>query len=379
MTSEFDSVTTRADDARAEVDQPTPSRRALRLELEEKKKAQIAREREMERLRELAMKRAEEITREREATVAREAEHARHVESIRNSQPLPRLQADGGSLDVGAAPPRTSVTGPSYAERGHRGAQRKLRENRRAEKKERALQAKVQRSAHHHPHRRGRGFVIIVVAGLMVSLALPATGFNSSLLPDEVAKAKDEQSVKAVAASDHATQIQLGDFEVTSYADVLKMKYGSSGDWSYAVTNAGRIRWPFPAVVPISSGFGGRVAPCFGCSSYHEGIDFNPEVGTPFFAVADGVVTEIHDEQWGLGKWVLIHHEVGNLVFDSLYAHMIRDSTGVKIGDVVKAGDYVGRVGNSGTSTGAHLHFEILIDGTPIDPFPWLKRHTLGN
>jgi murein DD-endopeptidase MepM/ murein hydrolase activator NlpD len=58
---------------------------------------------------------------------------------------------------------------------------------------------------------------------------------------------------------------------------------------------------------------------------------------------------------------------------------MIENSTGVKTGDHVAAGDYVGKVGNTGTSTGPHLHFEIHINGKPVDPFEWLKKHTQGN
>jgi murein DD-endopeptidase MepM/ murein hydrolase activator NlpD len=58
---------------------------------------------------------------------------------------------------------------------------------------------------------------------------------------------------------------------------------------------------------------------------------------------------------------------------------MIRDSTGVKVGQKVLVGDYIGRVGNTGTSTGAHLHFSILIDGQHVDPFEWLKKYTKGN
>jgi murein DD-endopeptidase MepM/ murein hydrolase activator NlpD len=55
---------------------------------------------------------------------------------------------------------------------------------------------------------------------------------------------------------------------------------------------------------------------------------------------------------------------------------MIRDSTAVVVGQEVKVGQLVGQIGNSGTSTGPHLHFEILLDDAPVDPFAWLKEHT---
>lgn len=375
MTSEFDSLRERTDvDATPNSlgDAPTSdsalSRRALRLAEEERKIAEIARERERERLHEQALKRAEEITREREAAEAREGEHARHLDNIRNSQPLPVISADLVRSDL-----------PSYADRGHVGAQRKLRENRKTAKKESRPAAPAKKPVYRKIKGIGRTLVVLIVTGLTAAMALPATGFNSTATAEKTDSGKPAQSIDAARGSDQAEVIALGDFAVTSYASVLAEKYGNSGGWSYSVTNQGNIRWPFPAVVPISSGFGGRVAPCFGCSSYHEGMDFDPGEGTPFFSVADGVVTEVHDDAWGLGKWVVIHHSVGKLEFDSLYAHMLRDSTGVRQGDNVSAGDYIGRVGNSGTSTGPHLHFEIHIDGKPVDPFPWLKKYTVGN
>ena len=58
---------------------------------------------------------------------------------------------------------------------------------------------------------------------------------------------------------------------------------------------------------------------------------------------------------------------------------MIRDSTGVEVGQQVKAGDYIGRVGDSGVTSGAHLHLAIIVDGVHIDPFEFLKKHTKGN
>lgn len=358
------------------------SRRAKRLADEEKKIADIARQRELDRLHELTSRRADEIRREREAAQSREEEHNRHLENIRQSQPLPTLSPDG-LVSASTAPARPSRAvqegSPSYAERGHVGAQRKLRAERKAANKKKPAPASRVKPAYLKIKGIGRSFVVLIVAGLTVAMALPATGFDQIAVPDDSKSGKPDQSVDAAAGGDQAETIALGDFAVTSYASVLAAKYGSSGSWSYSVTNAGKIRWPFPAVVPISSGFGGRVAPCLGCSSFHEGIDFDPGLGVPFFSVADGVVTEVHDDAWGLGKWVLIHHEVGNLKFDSLYGHMIENSTAVKVGDHVAVGDFIGKVGNTGTSTGPHLHFEIHLNGKPVDPFPWLKKHTLGN
>jgi murein DD-endopeptidase MepM/ murein hydrolase activator NlpD len=58
---------------------------------------------------------------------------------------------------------------------------------------------------------------------------------------------------------------------------------------------------------------------------------------------------------------------------------MIRDSTGVEVGQIVKAGDYIGRVGNTGVTSGSHLHLAIRVDGVPVDPFEFLLNNTKGN
>lgn len=367
MTLDFGSAPERnPDESRLDNEESALSRREMRLRAEQEKVAAIARERERERIREAALARAAEIRREKEAARAREEDNERFQQQVNDSQQVPTL---------------------GYADRGHEGAQRRLRAEARARKKEDA-RAKVAPKppttaaaarAHRLRNGAGRVAVVMVVSGLLAVLALPATGFNVENNGWAAETDNNDQSVKVTAKGSEAEQVALSEYVVTTYADLLKLTYGASLGFKYSVTNSGPIRWPFPVVVPISSGFGGRVAPCLGCSSYHEGLDFNPVEGTPFYAVADGEVIEVNNDTWGYGKWVVIRHVVGKKSFDSLYAHMIRDSTGVKVGQQVKVGDYIGRVGNTGTSTGAHLHFSILIDGAHVDPFEWLKKNTKGN
>lgn len=217
-----------------------------------------------------------------------------------------------------------------------------------------------------------RGFVVLVIGAFLVTLTLPSTGFNLALPGYAATETGDHQEVTTKANTEVATSISLGEYGVNNYGAT---RFGS-GNWSYSVSTTGAIRWPFPYAAPISSGFGSRVAPCAACSTYHKGLDFDPQEGSPIYAVADGVVSEVHNDQWGFGRWVVIHHEVKGLVFDSVYAHMERDSVDLKVGDVVKVADYVGRVGNTGTSTGAHLHLEIHENGIQVDPYEWLKKHT---
>jgi len=142
------------------------------------------------------------------------------------------------------------------------------------------------------------------------------------------------------------------------------------------VTYGGDVRSPFPGPVRMSSGFGYRTAPCGACSSLHQGLDFNPGMGAPIGAVAAGTV-RVSGIYFSYGETVIIDHEVDGRKVSTLYGHMIPGSSPLKVGDRVEPGQFIGSVGSSGVSTGAHLHLEVLMDGTlPIDPAAWLAAHT---
>lgn len=132
------------------------------------------------------------------------------------------------------------------------------------------------------------------------------------------------------------------------------------------------VQWPFEVGVPISSWFGYRS--CAGCSSNHQGLDFNPGEGTPIVAIADGVVTDVGNPNGSFGVYATISHQIDGQNVSSLYAHMLNGSLALAVGDVVTKGQLVGQVGSTGQSTGPHLHFGIYLDGTTaIDPYPWMK------
>ncbi|CAN5240547.1 hypothetical protein BH09ACT3_BH09ACT3_04680 [soil metagenome] len=213
------------------------------------------------------------------------------------------------------------------------------------------------------------------VAGLMVSTSLPANAFYSADFlgtstveagPAQTLEVKDDV-VPAVAARDGYT--------VASLAEQMRLKYGSR---AYAYTNnpLGTIQWPFPIPVPIASGYGDRYVPnCAYCSTFHQGVDFTPGAGAPIQAIADGVVIGVNSTAGGLGQHVVIEHTINGQKIQSWYAHMLTGSIRMTMGQVVKVGDQVGQVGSTGTSTGAHLHLEIHVEGVPVDPFVWLKAN----
>ena len=215
---------------------------------------------------------------------------------------------------------------------------------------------------------------------LFIGVSLPVNIFYGQAdMTPAIAGAMGESDVVTaqsftVAGSQSAqVGIQRQSWSVTSYAEVLKARYGSRS-FSYSTTGTGSIRWPFPTAVPISSGYGDRVAPCRYCSSDHRGVDFVPGNGAPIFAIADGVVTA-SEFGGGYGQYVYLEHDINGRSVLTVYAHMQRGSSPLSVGDVVEVGDFIGLVGNTGISTGPHLHFEVRIEGEYVDPFAWLKEN----
>ncbi len=145
-----------------------------------------------------------------------------------------------------------------------------------------------------------------------------------------------------------------------------------------AASSGPAIAWPFPsgAATPISSGFGSRqVADCSFCSTNHQGLDFTPGRGTPIHVVASGVVSRVDQGSGALGYNVWVDHVIDGRPVTTVYAHMSAGSIAVAMGQRVTVSEVLGAVGSTGNSTGAHLHFEVHLAGTPVDPMPWLRAH----
>ena len=139
-----------------------------------------------------------------------------------------------------------------------------------------------------------------------------------------------------------------------------------------------QLRWisAMPAITPargiLTSGFGGRRDPITRGRGNHQGVDIAAAPGVPVRASADGLVTRA-GRQSGLGKAVFLSHGFG---LSTRYGHLAKIEA--RPGQRVKRGDVIGYVGNTGRSTGYHLHYEVHLDGRPVNPVAYLLDRPTG-
>ena len=126
-----------------------------------------------------------------------------------------------------------------------------------------------------------------------------------------------------------------------------------------------------PARGPFSSGFGWRLHPILGVYMMHEGQDVSGAVGEPVMATAAGRVVQAEFSS-SFGNYVVVNHGGG---IQTLYAHL--SAFRCDIGERVRRGEVIGLLGSTGRSTGPHVHYEVHVDGKPVDPLPWILPTTL--
>ena len=172
--------------------------------------------------------------------------------------------------------------------------------------------------------------------------------------------AKDRKA--AVRKQYNALKVEQERIAAIARAAAAKASNGQSG--IPVNIGAGGLAWPAPGA-PVSGNVGPRIHPVYGYRSCHTGTDIGAGDGSPILAAADGVVVSM--ENGGpYGLHTLVQHGSG---ISTMYAH--QSSTAVSVGQKVKRGQVIGRVGSTGWSTGPHLHFEVHVNGTPYDPMGW--------
>lgn len=137
------------------------------------------------------------------------------------------------------------------------------------------------------------------------------------------------------------------------------------------IQNREQMLSSLPSIQPIinkdltrlASGFGMRMDPVYKIPKFHEGMDFTAPVGTEVYVTGDGVVETVEYSYSGYGNQVVVNHGYG---YKTRYAHLSKFK--VKVGQKVKRGDLIGLVGNTGKSTGPHLHYEVIKGGNAVNP-----------
>lgn len=225
----------------------------------------------------------------------------------------------------------------------------------------------------------------LLAVGLMtVATSVPA---NALLSADDVQAQKRVAQAQGDFGTDAASQTMVN--TASSDVSLTRDTYGALSATEAAAqlgiipeatfTNDpnGTVQWPFAIGVHIGSGYGPRAGCSLGCSTNHLGQDFNPGYGAPVQSIADGVVIESTDAGGAFGVKIVIEHTIDGQMIHTVYGHMVPGSRMVQVGDHVSVGQNIGKTGSTGVSTGPHLHFEVLINGTEhVDPLAWLYANT---
>ncbi|RXZ85741.1 M23 family metallopeptidase [Agromyces atrinae] len=240
--------------------------------------------------------------------------------------------------------------------------------------------------AQRRPGTRRRSVLSMLAMSFTVAIAL-ATGLPSTVLPamdvagaasiyETVAPSSDIRLAPQSFASDATAELNVTreSYSAEAAPPPIISEVASMGSVELIETEL--VVWPIPSNSRVSSGFGPRAAPCDGCSTMHDGIDFNPGNGSPIVSIADGVVVLATENGGGLGVNVEVQHNIGGRLVTSSYGHMQYGSLAVSRGDIVTAGQLIGLVGSTGQSTGPHLHLEMFYeDGVRFDGLAWLQSY----
>lgn len=179
-------------------------------------------------------------------------------------------------------------------------------------------------------------------------------------------KRQDEDSDDMLGAGARAATYSDSFQQFDFLQQVRVSSTGGGSPWNWLENTTPSI-WPVQG--RLSSSFGKRLDPFKGEGAFHAGVDLTARHGTAVVAAADGVVIE---SGWSgrYGKRVVIRH--GRNSLSSVYAHLNEYYT--TPGQVVRRGEVIGRVGRTGRTTSAHVHYEVRYRGTPVNPYKYLRR-----
>lgn len=182
---------------------------------------------------------------------------------------------------------------------------------------------------------------------------------NTKILRENyISKLSEEEKSLQAQIDEYNNQINTIEAEIKSLAAIISFGEEYKG---------GAMQWPIPGHYTITSNYGMRIHPITGVYKLHTGVDISATVGTDFTAMANGVVVKAEYNS-AYGNMVIIDHGGG---VQTLYAH--GSQIIATLGQEVKAGDVVLKVGSTGYSTGPHAHFEVRINGNPVNPLDYVS------
>lgn len=229
--------------------------------------------------------------------------------------------------------------------------------------------------------------ILTMVVGLIATVAIPA---YAAVRPADQAKtiqqvASDNAQSLVVASEANAATLTRDSYSATTSDEIAKKKAEEAAaarakaartatttsvkiDLNMISPGTGAVRWPLTKINHIGDGFLAR-------GGEHQGVDLLTDGGTPIFAAAAGVVRVSQESYGGYGVAISIDHVINGQLVSTLYGHMQYGSRQVVTGQTVEAGQVIGLVGSTGRSTANHLHFEVAIGGTRVDPLAWLQAN----
>jgi len=190
--------------------------------------------------------------------------------------------------------------------------------------------------------------------------------FDSSLLRQN----NDEQYDRLMAATESGKLLEVLNEKMSTLVARVEMQNRSFKQLAVMASRKKDFLASIPAIQPVAnknlrkmaSGFGYRLHPIYKTYKMHEGIDFTAPTGTPIYATGNGRIVTAGPDR-GYGNCVVISHGFG---YQTLYGHMYRIKA--RPGQQVKRGELIGYVGNTGLSSGSHLHYEVIRNGKKINP-----------
>jgi len=191
---------------------------------------------------------------------------------------------------------------------------------------------------------------------------------NKKLKTTKVAGLTSEQKELQKQIDEYNSQIKQVENDIK--------KLMSTSNYTGGTYSGGQLEWPIPGYYKITSYFGGRTQPVAGASTNHKAIDIgtNRQTGKTVIAAESGKVivskcqVNSSGKATGYGQYIVIDHGNG---YSTTYAHL--SSRKVSVGTIVSRGQTIGLSGNTGTSSGPHLHFGVSYKGTPVDPLDYVK------